>query len=333
MVTGVLCTAMFRREYLDQIAGAFAPAPVYFFAPEDSSGIASVLDKIDIAVLDGDLNGQILEAQNLRWVHCCHAGLDKSARPEVFRRGIALTSAAGRSRLSLAEHVFFFALGHVYDVYRLHENQKNRLWKPMVEQYAVSRGLSGTTMGIIGLGNTGMEAASMAKAFNMRVLGYSRGERKTLPANVDEYYHAGQAGGLDTLLRESDFVVLCCRLSDQTYRLIGEREFSLMKPSAVLINMARGAVVDEAALVTALKTGVIAGAASDVFEIEPLPAESPLWDLPNMMITPHATPRVADIQANSLDILLENIRRYKDGTPMLNRLTEEDVYTGGKDGG
>lgn len=325
--TGVLCTALYKQEYLQKMMEAFAPKPVYYFDPEDRDGIRSVLGKVDVAVLDNDLDSLILQANGLRWIHCCHAGLDKSARPEVFRRGIILTGAAGRSRFSLAEHVFFFALSHVYDVYRLHAEQQNRRWRPMAERYASSRGLSGRTIGIIGMGNTGTEVALRAKAFQMRVLGYSRRELTETPQHVDRYYSAEQDGGLEAVLRESDFLVLCCRLTDQTHHMIGERELTMMKPSAVLINVSRGAVVDENALSAALSGGVIAGAASDVFETEPLPENSPLWDLPNMIITPHATPRVADIQENSLNILLQNIRRYRLGEPMINQLTEDDIYT------
>src|SRR6185369_4321666 len=111
------------------------------------------------------------------------------------------------------------------------------------------------------------------------------------------------------LLRESDFVVLATPLSDSTHHLIGARELGLMKPSAVLVNMARGAVIDEAALIDTIRAGRIAGAGLDTFEREPLPADSPLWDLPNVLITPHTTPQVPDRTGRSFEMISENIRR------------------------
>ena len=121
--------------------------------------------------------------------------------------------------------------------------------------------------------------------------------------------------------------MLAVPLSDATHHLIGERELQLMKPSAYLINMARGAVVDEAALLGALQAGRIAGAGLDTFEREPLPPESPLWDAPNTLITPHTTPQVSDRTGRSLAIIEENARRYRSGEPLLNLLRPEDVYT------
>ena len=109
--------------------------------------------------------------------------------------------------------------------------------------------------------------------------------------------------------------------------MIGMDQMKKMKPTACLINLARGSLIDENALYQALRDGVIARAGCDVFEKEPLPADSPLWDLPNMMVSPHSTPRVADIYGNALDILIENIGRYRRGEPMRNRLGERDVYT------
>jgi len=144
---------------------------------------------------------------------------------------------------------------------------------------------------------------------------------------VDEYYAMDKGENFDTLLRESDFLVLCCHLSDETYHMLGVKQFAMMKNTTVLINMARGGVVDEKALYQALKDRIIAGAGCDVFDQEPLPSDSPLWDLPNIMITPHMTPRVPSISDSALNILLDNVERYKKGEPIRNRLSERDMYT------
>ena len=326
-IQSVLCALDFRQELLNKIDRAFAPAAVHHVSIRDDEAIRRVIHDVDVAVLPDDLDDRILAGERLRWVHCCHAGLTKSARPEVFARGIILTGAAGRSAPSLAEHAFFFMLALTYDAWRLHEAQKACEWGSFVRQYAATRGLNGQTIGIVGLGNTGRAVARRAKAFDMRVLAYSRSVREMLPADVDVYYAADAGDTILPLLKACDYLVLCCHLSDETYRLIGRDELAAMKRTAFLINMARGAVVDQTALYEALRDHVIAGAAADVFEKEPLPPEDPLWGLDNMLITPHATPRVADFQGNSVKALLENIEHYKRDEPMVNRFTVRDVYT------
>ncbi len=326
-IKSVLCALDFRPELLEKIDRAFAPAAVHHVSIRDDEAIRRVIHEVDVAVLPDDLDDRILAGENLRWVHCCHAGLTKSARPEVFARGIALTGAAGRSAPSLAEHAFFFMLALTYDAWRLHAAQQAHEWDGFARQYAAARGLNGQTLGIVGLGNTGRAVAAHAKAFDMRVLAYSRRVREELPENVDAYYAADGGATLRPLLEQCDYLVLCCHLSDETYRLIGRDELAAMKPTAFLINLSRGAVVDQAALAGALRGRVIAGAASDVFETEPLPADDPLWDLDNMLITPHATPRVADFQGNSTKALFENIERYRKGEPLCNQFTERDIYS------
>jgi phosphoglycerate dehydrogenase-like enzyme len=159
----------------------------------------------------------------------------------------------------------------------------------------------------------------------MRVLGY---RRRAEPAEgVDRVYSAERGERLDELLAESDFVVLATPLTDLTHHLIGARELGLMRPSAYLVNMARGSVVDEAALIEALRAGAIAGAGLDVFEREPLPADSPLWDMPSVLITPHATPAQADKEQRQFEIVVENVRRYQAGEPMLKLLRPDEVWT------
>jgi phosphoglycerate dehydrogenase-like enzyme len=187
------------------------------------------------------------------------------------------------------------------------------------------RGLFGRTIGILGMGNTGRELALRAKAFGMNVLAYRRREGQ-LPPGVDRIYSADAGETIDELLVESDFVVLALSLSSATYHLIGRRELDLIGSNGFLINMARGPIVDEPELIAALQERRIAGAGLDTFAVEPLPADSPLWDAPRTLITPHVTPAVPDRTSRSLDIICENIRRFRAGEPLLNQLTAEDVY-------
>jgi phosphoglycerate dehydrogenase-like enzyme len=321
----VLTTVSYEGDHLERLRRAFAPAELLHLRRHDGAGIAAALQRADVAVLGGDLDERFLDAPRLRWIHCDHAGLNRSARPEVFARGLLVTSSAGRSSPVLAEHAILFMLALAYRLTAFLEAQRAHRWG--VPDQDSLRGLYGRTVGIVGLGNTGAELATRCQAMGMRVLGYRR--RDVAVPGVDRLWSAAAGDGLDDLLAESDFVVLAVPLSDATHHLIGERELRLMRPGAVLVNMARGAVIDEAALLRALREGRIAGAGLDTFAQEPLPATSELWDAPNTLITPHVTPQVPDRTGRSLEIIVENVRRYRAGEPLLNQLQPEDVYTRG----
>jgi phosphoglycerate dehydrogenase-like enzyme len=192
--------------------------------------------------------------------------------------------------------------------------------------YTEKLGLPGRTLGIVGLGNTGMEMAALGKAFKMKVVAYTRSV-PTSAANVDTLLAAERGDSLDPLLAESDVVMLATQLTDTTYHMFSTAQFARMKRSAFIINMARGPVIDEAALLEALRSGRIAGAGLDVFAEEPLPADSPLWDAPNLIVTPHATPALPDRTQRSIDMIVANIARYRAGEPMLNAISRDDVFT------
>jgi phosphoglycerate dehydrogenase-like enzyme len=321
----VLVTVNYRDDILGILLEALSPAEVILASHEDSGAIAHALETVDVAILRSDLDDRHLRAPKLRWIHCDHSGLNGSARGEVFERGLIVTGSAGRAATSLAQHVFYFALGLIYNAPGLEEMKRRREWGAVVD-FSERRGLIGRTMGIIGLGWTGLETAKLAKAFGMKVLAYRRTATET-PNDVDRLYCAARGETFDPLLSDSDVVVLTVGLNNATRRMIGSRELSLIKRSAFLINMARGPVVDEAALVDALHRGSIAGAGLDVFEQEPLPASAPIWRAPNVMITPHATAEVPDLQANSVAIICENIARYRAGRQLLNELGPDDVYS------
>lgn len=324
-ISTVLTTVAYDGWHWDKLADALAPAEIIKVDKNDAEGISRALQKADVAILGSDLNDQILnEGKNLKWIHCDHAGLNFSARPEIFERGIMLSGSAGRSGPVLAEHTFFLALSLIYKIHEVSAQQKNHIWGGRM--YVESRGMYSKTMGIIGMGFTGKEVAKRAKVFGMNVLGYDR-SCDTLPEGVDEIFCADKGESVDELLKRSDIVVLSVRLSDETYHMIDEHAFKIMKPTALLINMARGSIVDEEALAKALESGEIAGAGCDTFEYEPLSEDSPLWDLENMVITPHCTPEMPDLVAQSLEIICDNINRYREGRPLRNQLADRDVYT------
>lgn len=324
-IHSVLATVMFGDDHVDQLRRAFAPAEFVHVQPWDGDGIAAALETADVAVIVGDLDDRHLRAPRLRWVHCDHSGLTRSARPEVFERGLLVTGSAGRSAPALAQHAFYFALALTFDTRGLLEIQEARQWRPP-PGYEKQLSLWGKTLGIVGFGHTGREMARLGKAFGMRVLAYRRSAAEAT-ADVDLLLSADRGDGMDRLVAESDVIMLATQLTDATHHLFSTAEFARMKNTALIVNMARGAVIDQDALVKALHAGEIAGAGLDVTDPEPLPPDSALWDAPHVLLTPHMTPPVPDRTQRSVDIIAENARRYRAGEPLLNALTERDRYT------
>ena len=323
-IKSLLMAASFSDESIAKIAAAIAPAEMIRCSLKDKDTVAKALESAEVAILQSDLNDQILTGQHLKWIHCCHAGLTHSARPEVFERNILLTSAAGRAAPMLAEHALFFMLSLTYEVKKLLCNQENHVWKPLPE-FQTRSGLYGKTAGIIGVGKTGSELAIRLKALGMRVLGYRRADANV--PGVDVMYCSDKGDGIDTIIKESDYIILCINLSDATYRMIGAEQFRQMKNSAYVINMSRGGIIDEDALISALENGEIAGAGLDTVTDEPLSPGSPLWDMQNVMITPHSSPQMIDREERTVATILANIEAYKNGAPMQNEFTARDVYT------
>jgi phosphoglycerate dehydrogenase-like enzyme len=320
----VLCTLKFDASDIDKVRRGFEPAEFMHYRPEDTDGIARALEVVDVAVISGDLDERHIRAPHLKWIHCDHSGLTKSARPEIFERGIIVTGSAGRSAAALAQHGFYFALALTFDARGLIENQNAHIWRG-IPGYEKRLGLAGKTLGIVGLGHTGREMAMIGKAFQMKVIAYTRSVQPERP-EIDRMLCSDRGDTVDLLIEKSDVIMLATQLTDDTYHMFSRSEFERMKRSAIIINMARGPVIDENALLDALRTGEIAGAGLDVFSQEPLPKESPLWDAPNVLITPHMTPALPDRTQRSIDVILANATRYRTGLPMLNALTRRDVF-------
>ena len=180
-------------------------------------------------------------------------------------------------------------------------------------------------MCVVGLGKIGREVARLSRALDARVVGTVReiGDRVPEELGVERLEPAER---LDELLPETDVLVLATPHTAQTHRLLDARRLALLKPGAILVNIARGDIVDEAALIAALRSGALRGAALDVFEQEPLPPESPLWDLPNVFVSPHSASTVPAENARIVELFQDNIRRYLDGRPLLNLLDRELLY-------
>jgi phosphoglycerate dehydrogenase-like enzyme len=329
-IRNVLATVDFTATEIEQLRVAFAPASFTHVSRHDKEAISALLSEVDVAVLAGDLTDETLAAPHLTWVHCDHAGLNDSARREVFDRGLLVTGSAGRSGEALAQHAFFFALNFIYDIRSTLAKQDAHDWSGG-EAFRDRPALWGQRLTVVGFGHTGRAMAALGRTFGMHVTVLTRSESDPSP-DVDRLLIADHGAVVGDALPDADFVMLATNLTDETYHLIGADQFSLMKQSAIIINMARGSVIDEAALVNALETRTIAGAGLDVFEREPLPEASPLWRMPDVLITPHATPRLPDKTQRSIDTIVANVERYRNGEPLLNALSPRDLYTRGSRG-
>ena len=253
--------------------------------------------------------------EGLRWFHTFSAGVDSPAFQVIIDRGAVLTNSSGASAPSIAQYVLAMMLHRTKPVDAWREQQERREWLQLE-----GGELTGQAAGIIGTGAIGGEVARLAKAFNMRTIGM---RRSTLPTpNIDEQVTPDR---LTDLLSQSDFVVLACPLTKETEELIGEPELRAMKPTATLINVARGRVVHEGSLIRALSEGWIAGACLDVFTFEPLPESSPLWTLPNVIVTPHNSPASKLNMDRSMAIFLDNLALFVAGEPLRNTVAKAGV--------
>ncbi len=252
----------------------------------------------------------IAQMPRLRWVHSIYAGTDDIPWDEVTRRSIIVTNSAGVYAPMMAEYaigmvIMLYRNFHIYAAaQREHDGGKHRNPDlPPQELY-------GKRMGILGYGAVGRYLTGVANAMGMRVWALRRTPAVDSNEPVERMLGTDE---LDVLLRECDIVVIAASLNSSTRGLLGEREFRMMKRDAVLVNVARGAILDEDALVRALREGWIRGAALDVTTIEPLPPESPLWDLPNVLITPHISGEMPIGRIRSMDLFCRNLKLYLSG--------------------
>jgi len=304
-----------------QMAASFAErhTGIGHFEVRDLDGLRERMPEVDVLVISGLWRNDLLDrATRLRWIQSIGAGYDQFPLGELRRRGIRLTSARGVNRNAVSEHAMAMVLALARKLPEARDNQQRHVWRGMISDIPKREDeLGGKTLGIVGLGHIGSRTAALAKAFGMRVIATKRNPA-TYDGPADEVW---PSGGIDDLLRQADFVVLHCPLTDEARGLLSRARLALMRPSAYLINVARGAVVDEPALLDALREGTIAGAGLDHFYEDPLPPESPFWDLPNVLITPHTAGETQKYESNVLDILLENLDRLERGeTELFNQV-------------
>jgi phosphoglycerate dehydrogenase-like enzyme len=261
---------------------------------------------------------QLLDATpKLRWYHTVSAGVETMPLPAFAERGIMLTNNSGSYDIQIAEHLMAFVFAASRQLHRYRDLQRAGEWKEQPHQE-----LRDATIVVYGMGSIGGEIARLASAVGMRVIGVRRKATSAAPG-VDRVVAAER---LTDVVGEADYLAIAAPLTAGTRGAISREVISRMKPTAWIMNIARGAIVDESAMIEALQAKRIGGAALDVFTTEPLPQGSPLWTLENVIITPHHSGSSPRANERTLALFAENLRRYKAGEPLINRVDFEAGY-------
>jgi phosphoglycerate dehydrogenase-like enzyme len=266
--------------------------------------------------------GGLAAAPNLRWLHAAGAGVENYDLPAIAAHGMVMTNSSGVSAPNMAEHVLGMMIALARRIPRLVRAQAERAWRD-IETHAEVRELQGQTVLIVGLGEIGQEIATRAAAFGMRVHGLRRRLDQPPPVGVERIF---PVAALHDALSDADHVVVTLPHTSTSKGLFDTAAFAAMKRGAIIYNVGRGPVIDTAGLIAALESGHLGGAGLDVTDPEPLPAESPLWEMENVLITAHtsgATPRYWERQGA---LIADNIRRIQRGEPPRNMVDLQAGY-------
>lgn len=287
--------------------------------------------RLDAEILDAEIlvawsirPEQVKAAKNLRWIHSPAAAVHQLMFPELVASDIVLTNAREVHGPVVAEHVIALIFALAKKIPGSVELQQKHIWGQQIlwDQVPRVREVAGATLGLVGLGAIGRPVLRAAKALGMRVIAV----REHLEKGSDGADAVFDPVQIDELFRQSDYVVLAAPVTESTRAIANAERLALMKPTACLINVGRGPLVDEAALAAALREKKIGGAALDVFPKEPLAADSPLWDLPNLLITPHTAALTDKLWERHYALVSENLRRYLDGQPLLAVVDKRKGY-------
>ena len=277
-------------------------------------------------------------APKLRWVQLTSASVEKVLEQPIIETDVVITNCSGIHAVPIAEYVLASILAFSRKLPELLRRQQRRHWSSLPEIYEQLMGieLRGQTLGVLGYGSIGREVARLAQSFGMRVLACKKDPDRRIDAGwcapgvgdpkgtiPEEFYGSDQ---LHELVSACDYLVLACPLTVETTGIINAATLKAMRPNAYLVNVGRGKLLDEAALVVALKEGWIAGAGLDVTTIEPLPPESELFDLPNVILTPHCSGTTAMYDERATELFCDNLRRYLAGKRLLNAISQESGY-------
>jgi len=290
---------------------------------QNKENLKELLPQADILVSFSITPENFKIAKNLKWIHLAVAGVDESVFPELLKSKVIITACKGMHSHTISEHILGMILCFAKGIHlsTLRRVQKNWAFNEVMKQRFE---LKGKTLGIIGLGGIGLELARKGKCLGMQVIGMkNRLKKGEKIRSVDRIMPKEK---LPELLSQSDFVALTLPLTDETFHLISEKELAQMKNSAYLINTSRGKIIDEKALVNALENQRIAGAGLDVFEEEPLSPNSRLYDMENVIITPHVAGTMVDYFQKVAEIFKENLKRYLKSQKMINLVDKRLGY-------
>ena len=262
------------------------------------------------------LENLVLKSKNLKWIHSLSAGVENFLSSTIINSDILLSNSRGIHGIPMAEHVLAIMLSFTRQLEFFFNSQKAKLWqRTKVDE------LYGKTIGIVGLGSIGREIAKRAKGLGMQV--YANKRTLTKELFVDQLFDQEQ---LSEMLAEADFVVVTLPLTDDTRNLFNLELFNTMKKSSYFINISRGAIVNEDDLITALNNKIIQGAALDVFQTEPLPDNSPLWEQENLIITPHISSLSPQYLDRAIKLFCENLKKYLSSSELLTLIDKEKGY-------
>lgn len=287
--------------------------------------------RVDEEIVDAEIAiawsirpAQVSAAKNLRWIHSPAAAVHQLMFPEFVNSEIILTNAREVHGPVVAEHVIALIFALAKKIPESALLQQKHVWGQQIlwDELPRVREVAGATVGIVGLGSIGRAVATSAKALGMKVIAMREHPEKG-SEGADVVFGPAQIG---EIFRQADYIVLAVPVTDGTKAIANAERLALMKPGACLINVGRGPLVDEPALAAALREKTIGGAALDVFPKEPLPADSPLWDVPNLLITPHTAALTDKLWERHYALFSENLRRYLGGQPLLAVVDKQKGY-------
>lgn len=314
----VLLASSWVNHYKEQLEKEFPN--VEFLAGASEDEVVALAADAEVAL--GPVSSRVFNAApNLKWIQSSSAGVEWMRNvPELRERDVQVTNTRGAHASTIAEHCFGMLIFLARNFSSLYESHKRHEWQRPLERAGV--GLYGMTMGVIGLGQIGRAIAERAVAFGMTVIAVDAHP----VAKPDYVSELGLLDELDDLMSRSDVVVVATPITDETRGMLGPNQLRRMKPDAYLMVMSRGGIIDEPTLTEMLTTGKLAGAGLDVTSVEPLPADNPLWDAPNLFITPHSSPSSGQTRDNVFKMMTDNLRRYMAGQPLENLVDKQLGY-------
>lgn len=333
----VLVTVSFPDDLLEKLRQVSPQLRIRSQVVKTADDIpAEVWQKIEILYTDHSLP-QPEAVPNLKWVQFHFAGIDHAANSPLLKElRLAVTTMSGAVAPQVAEHALMMLLALGHKLPDLHTLQAKSEWPRDRWERLRPTELRGSTVGLVGYGSIGREIARLLQPFNVRILAAKRDAMHPQDKDYmieglgdpdgDLFTRLYPATALKSMFKECDFVVVCVPLSPSSRGLIGEAEFAAMKPGAYIVDVSRGGVINHAALVSALQDKKIGGAALDVFPEEPLPASSPLWKQPNVLISPHVSGISPHYQQRAIAVFTANLKRYLNNLPLMNRFDPERGY-------